>query len=105
MRDYRIWWALFVFFAVFGVVVIQYRYRRWRRASRLLAGFTGARQTEQARLVRLEGWRVVFMVASLLVMTGLVFAVFLGASAAVLGTLRVVALLTVLGLLLLSFRS
>jgi hypothetical protein len=105
LRDYRIWWALFVFFAAIGVVVIQYRYRRWRRASRLLAGFTGVRQTEQARLVRLEGWRLVFMTASLLVMTALVFALFLGASAAVLGVLRVLALLTVLGLVLLSFRS
>ena len=96
---------MFVFFAAFGVVVIQDRYRRWRRASRLLAGFTGARQTEPARLVRLEGWRLVFMTASLLVMTGLVFALFLGAPPAVLGALRVLALLTVLGLLLLSFRS
>lgn len=94
-----------MFFAAFCVIVIQYRYRRWRRASRLLADLTGARRAEQVRLLRLEGWRLLLMTASLLVMTALVFAVFLGASAAVLGALRVLALLTVLGLLLSSIRS
>ena len=105
MRDYRVWWALFVFFAAFCVIVIRYRHRRWRRASRLLANLAGARRTEQARLLRLEGWRLLLMTASLLVMTCLVFAVFLGASATVLGVLRLLALLAVLGLLLLSIKS
>lgn len=102
MPDYRSWWALFVFFAVFGVLAIRWRYRGWRRASRLLADLAGNERAEQARRLRLEGWRLVLMVVSLVTMTALVFAVFLGAIPAVLSVLRTVALLAVLGLLLLS---
>ena len=97
------WWALFVFFAAVCVLVIQSRYRRWREARRLLQGIAGARRAEQGRLLRLEGWRLLLMTVSLLVMTGLVFAVFLGAPAPVLGALRALALLAVVGLVLSSF--
>lgn len=102
MRDYRVWWALFVFFAAVCVLVIQSRYRRWRGARRLLQDVPGARRSEQARLLRLEGWRLLLMTVSLLAMTGLVFAVLLDAPAPVLGALRVLALLAVVGLVMLS---
>jgi hypothetical protein len=52
----------------------------------------------------LEGWRLALMAASLLAMTGMVFAVFLEGSPALLSALRLLALLTVLGVLLLSLR-
>jgi hypothetical protein len=104
VRDYRFWWALFVFFAAIGVLVVQRRFRWWRRAKRALTGLTGEGQTEQTRRVRLEGWRLVLMTTSLLVMTGLVFGVFLGAPPAVVHTLRVVAILSVLGVVLLGLR-
>ena len=103
MRDYRVWWALFVFFAVLSVLVVQHRYRGWRRASRILAG-TGPGRDEQRRRLRLEGWRLLLMAGSVLAMTGLVFAVFLEAPAALLLALRIVALAAVLGVVLLSLR-
>jgi len=105
LRDYRLWWALFVFFAVCSVLVIQSRFRRWRRAGRLLANLGDAQRAEHRRRLRLEGWRLALMIVSLLAMTGLVFAVFLGAPPAVLSVLRVLALAGVLGVLLLGLRS
>jgi hypothetical protein len=104
LRDYRIWWALFVFFAVLSVLVVQHRYRRWRRASRLLPQLTGQAQRQQTRRLRLEGWRLVLMTVSLLVMTGVVLAVFLAAPPLLLSVLRLLALVAVLGVLLLSLR-
>jgi hypothetical protein len=95
---------LFVFFAVLSLLVVQHRYRRWRRAGRLLPGLTPAAQAEQVRRWRLEGWRLLLMLVSLLAMTGAVFAVFLAASPATLSTLRLLALVAVLGVLLLSLR-
>lgn len=105
MRDYRLWWALFVFFAVCSVLVIQSRYRRWRQAGRLVAELAGTERAAHARRLRLEGWRLVLMIASVVAMTGLVFAVFLGAPPAVISLLRALALAAVLGVLLLGFRS
>ena len=103
MRDYRVWWALFVFFAVLSVLVVQHRYRRWRQARHLLAGL-GPERDEQRRRWRLEGWRLLLMAGSLLAMTGLVFALFLQAPAVLLLALRMVALAAVLGVVLLSLR-
>lgn len=105
MRDYRLWWALFVFFAVCSVLVIQSRYRRWRGAGRLLANLGDAQRAEHRRRLRLEGWRLALMIVSLLAMTGLVFAVFLGAPPAAISILRGLALVGVLGVLLLGVRS
>ena len=104
MRDYRLWWALFVFFAALSVLAVQYRYRRWRRAGRLLTELAGQQRAEQARRLRLEGWRLVLMTVSLLAMTGLVFAVLLQAPSALLFPLRFLALVAVLAVLLLSLR-
>jgi hypothetical protein len=104
LRDYRLWWALFVFFAALSLLVVQYRYRRWRRASRLLLRLVGPDQAEQVRRLRLEAWRLALMTVSLLVMTGLVFAVLWHAPPALLFPLRLLALLAVLGVLLLSLR-
>ncbi len=87
LRDYRLWWALFVFFAILSVLAMQSRYRRWRRA--------GGRP-------RVEGWRLLLMMVSLLAMTGLVFAVLLEAPMTLLFPLQVLALVSVLGVLLLS---
>jgi hypothetical protein len=104
LRDFRLWWALFVFFAILSVLAVQYRYRRWRRAGRLLTELAGPQRTEQERRVRLEGWRLVLMTLSVLSMTGVVFAVLLGAPTVLVVPLRVSALLAVLGVLLLSLR-
>lgn len=105
MRDYRFWWALFVFFAVCSVLVIQSRYRRWRLAARVLQGLAGSERAEHARRLRVEGWRLALMVVSVLAMTGLVFAVFLGTPPGVISMLRALALAAVVGVLLLGFRS
>jgi hypothetical protein len=104
LHDYRFWWALFVFFAALGVLVVQRRYRWWRRAKDALAELTGESRLEQTRRVRLEAWRLALMTVSLLVMTGLVFGVFLGAPPTLVLTLRLLAILSVLGIVLLSLR-
>jgi fatty acid desaturase len=104
VRDYPIWWALFVFFAVLSVLVVQHRYRRWRQAGRILAQIDSPARDEQRRRLRLEGWRLVLMTVSLVAMTGLVFAVFLQLPAVLLLALRIVALAAVLGVVLLSLR-
>ena len=78
---------MFVFFAILSVLMVQHRYRRWRRTGR-----------------RLEGWRLVLMMVALLAMTGAVFAVFSDAPPGVLSALRLVALGAVIGVLVLSLR-
>jgi hypothetical protein len=104
VRDYRVWWALFVFFAVLGVLVVQRRYRWWRRAQTAVADLTGEARLEATRRVRLEGWRLALMTASLLVMTGLVFGVVLGAPPSLVLILRLLAILSVLGVVVLGLR-
>jgi hypothetical protein len=96
-----VWWALFVFFAVLSVLVVQQRYRRWRQAHRMLARMGPARDKQWRRL-RLEGWRLILMTVSLVAMTSLVFAVFLQLPGVLLLTLRIVALAAVLGVVVLS---
>lgn len=104
MHDYRFWWTLFVFFAALCVLAVQRRYRWWRRAKDALGELGGELRIEQTRRVQLEGWRVALMTAALLVMTGLVFGVFLGAPRTLMLTLRLLAILSVLGIVLLSLR-
>ena len=102
MRDFRVWWVLFVFFAGLSIVVIQRRYRRWREARRLLSGVGSQARPEVTRRIRLEGWRLLLMTVSLLAMSGAVVTVFWPGPTALLEVLRVVALLGVVGVLLLS---
>ena len=105
MRDFRLWWALFVFFAVLSVLAIQHAWRRWRRVGELLPpslGRAGPAPLDRRR--RLEGWRVAMMIASLVVMTGLVYAGVLGAPRVVLLVLRVTAVICVAGVVALSLR-
>lgn len=104
LRDYRVWWALFVFFAVLSLLAVQHRYGRWRRASRALQQLSEPERTTLARRWRLEGWRLVLMAGSILAMTGLVFAALLGAPATLILLLRVLAITTVVGVLLLGLR-
>ena len=104
MRDFRVWWVLFVFFAGLSVVVIQRRYQRWRVARRLLPEVDPRAQAEVNRRLRLEGWRLLSMTVSLLAMSGVVVTVFWPGPTALLEVLRVVALFGVLGVLLLSLR-
>jgi hypothetical protein len=93
-----------VFFAVLSVLVVQHRYRRWRRARRLLPGLANRERAEQTNRLRLEGWRLILMAVSLLAMTGVVFAVFLGVPPTLLSAFRLIALASVLGVLFLSLR-
>jgi hypothetical protein len=104
VRDFRVWWVLFVFFAGLSVLVVQRRYQRWRRASRLLHEVDPRERAEVNRRIRLEGWRLVLMTVSLVAMSGVVVTVFWPGPAALLEVLRLVALLGVVGVLLLSLR-
>jgi hypothetical protein len=104
VRDFRVWWVLFVFFAGLSVVVIQRGYRRWRRARHLLAEVDPRAEAEVSRRIRLEGWRLVLMTVSLLAMSGVVVTVFWPGPTVLLEALRLLALLGVLGVLLLSLR-
>jgi hypothetical protein len=104
VRDVRIWWGLFVFFAALSVLVVQRRYHRWRGARRLAAEAEPWMRAEVERRLVLEGWRLVLMVVSILAMGGIVVTVFWPGPAAVLEVLRVIALLAVVGVLLLSLR-
>jgi len=104
VRDYRLWWALFVFFGVLSVLVVQHGYRRWQRVRRLLPALNGAERAAYARRVRLEGWRLACMTASLLAMTTLVFAALLGAPRAVVTVLQGLAVSGVLAVVVLGFR-
>jgi hypothetical protein len=94
--------VLFVFFAGLGVLVVQRRYQRWRTARRLLHEVDSRQRERASRRIRLEGWRLVLMTVSLLAMSGVVVTVFWPGPPALLELLRLVALLTVGGLLVLS---
>jgi hypothetical protein len=104
VRDVRIWWGLFVFFAALSVLVVQGRYHRWRGAKRLAAEAEPRMRAEVERRLRLDGWRLVLMVVSIVAMGGIVVTVFWPGPAALLEVLRVIALLAVMGVLLLSVR-
>jgi hypothetical protein len=104
VRDFRVWWVLFVSFAGLSVLVIQRRYLRWRRATRLMHEVDPRQRPEVIRRLRLEGWRLVLMTVSLLAMSGAVVTVFWPGPTALLEALRLLALLSVVGVLLLSLR-
>jgi len=100
-----VWWALFVFFAVLSVMAVQHGYRRWRRLRELLPPGIPPGQDRLARRRRLEGWRLACMAASLVIMTGLVFAGVSGAPRELLLVLRFLAVASVLAVVVLSVRS
>lgn len=104
MRDFRVWWVLFVFFAGLSILVVQRRLHRWRRVRRLFHEVDPREQAAVSRWIRLEGWRLVLMIVSLLAMSGVVTTVFWPGPTALLEILRLVALLGVVGVLLLSLR-
>jgi hypothetical protein len=104
VRDFRVWWVLFVFFAGLSVLVVQRRFQRWRRVRGLLHEVDPREQAELSRWVRLEGWRLVLMTVSLLAMSGAVVTVFWPGPTTLLEVLRLFALLGVVGVLLLSLR-
>ena len=104
MPDYRLWWALFVFFAALSVLIVQRRYSRWQRARAILHELPNGIRSAQVRRIRLEGWRLMLMTTSLVVMTGLVFGALLGAPGPVLLLLRGLAVLSVLAVVVLSLR-
>jgi hypothetical protein len=104
VRDFRVWWVLYVFFAGLSVLVVQRRYQRWRRASRLLHEVDPRERAEVNRRIRLEGWLLALMTVSLVAMSGVVVTVFWPGPTALLEVLRLVALLGVVGVLLLSLR-
>lgn len=103
VRDFRVWWALFVFFGVLSILAVQQGYRRWRRAREALAAGIGPGGTAE-RLLRREGLRLACMVASVVAMTALVFAALLRAPASVLLALRMLAVAGVAGVVWLSVR-
>jgi hypothetical protein len=102
VRDFRVWWGLFVFFAVLSVLAVQRGYRRWTRARAAVAEHPLAERAPLDRRLRREGWRLACMAAGLVSMTALVFAALLGAPAAAMLALRVAALASVGGVLWLS---
>jgi len=104
VRDFRVWWFLFVFFAGLSILVLQRRYQRWRMARRLLHEVDPREHGEVNRRIRLEGWRVVLMTVSLLAMIGVVVTVFWPGPTTLLQALRLLALVAVVGVLLLSLR-
>ena len=95
MRDYRVWWGLFVLFAVLSLLVVQRGFRRWRAAQDVVARLGLPDQEHHRRRLRREGWRLAWMAVSLVVMTALVFAALLGAPAALIVVLRIAAVVAV----------
>jgi hypothetical protein len=104
VRDFRMWWALFVFFGVLSVLAVQQGYRRWRRAWEAVAAAPGSGQAQRRRQLRREGTRLICMALSVITMTALVFAALLRAPAAVLVGLRLMAVAGVAGVVWLSVR-
>jgi hypothetical protein len=102
VRDFRLWWALFVFFAALSVLAVQRGYRRWWRVRTAVAERPPAERAPLDRRLRREGWRLACMAASLVTLTALVFAALLGAPAAAILALRLMALGAVGGVLWLS---
>jgi hypothetical protein len=105
VRDFRLWWALFGFFAVLSVLVVQRGYHRWRSARDALSAPGLPALEALDRRVRREGWRLASMVVSVVAMTALVFGALLGAPRILLLTLRMVAVAGVAAVVWLSFRQ
>lgn len=95
MRDYRIWWGLFVLFAVLSLLVVQRGFRRWKVARELIDRLGPAQRAAHAGRLRREGWRLAAMTVSLVALTLLVFAAVSGAPAPAILALKIVAVLSV----------
>ena len=95
MRDFRLWWGLFVFFGVLSVVVVQRGFRHWARARDAVAAHRGADRSGLDRRIRREGWRLAGMAVSVVSMTALVFAALLEAPAGAILALRGIAIVAV----------
>jgi hypothetical protein len=95
VRDFRLWWGLFVFFGVLSVLVVQRGYRRWARVREALGARSGPERAVLDRRLRREAWRLAGMVVSVIAMTALVFAALLGAPRAAIFGLRVLAVAAV----------
>ena len=102
MRDFRLWWGLFVFFGVLSVMAVQRAHRRWWRARTAVAARPGPERELLARRIRREGWRLACMSLSVIAMTALVFAALVGAPSAMILVLRGVAVGAVAGVIWLS---
>jgi hypothetical protein len=102
VRDFRLWWGMFVFFAALSVLAVQRGYRRWSRARAAVAERPIAGRALLDRRLRREGWRLACMGTSVLAMTALVFAALLNAPAEAILALRLVALASVGAVLWLS---
>jgi hypothetical protein len=102
VRDFRLWWALFVFFAALSVLAVQHGYRRWTRARAAVEARPPVEREPLERRLHREGWRLAWMGASLVSMTALVFAALLGAPTGLILLLRLAALGAVGGVLWLS---
>lgn len=95
MGDFRVWWALFVAFGVASVLVLRRGHRRWHAARDLLRDLADPARAAHVQRLRREGRRLVWMGASLVLMTGLVFAALLGAPDALILGLRAAAVVSV----------
>ena len=102
MGDFRLWWALFVFFAALSVLAVQRGYRRWSRVRAAAVERPLAERAVLDRRIRREGWRLACMAGGLVSMTALVFAALLGAPPDAILLLRLVALGAVGGVVWLS---
>ena len=92
-----------MFFGVLSVVVVQRGYRRWTRDRDAVSAHQGVERPGLDRRLRREGWRLRGMAVSVVIMTALVFAALLGAPAAAILTLRVIAIAAVSAVVWLSF--
>jgi hypothetical protein len=102
VRDYRVWWGLFVLFAVLSLLVVQRGIRGWRAARDLIERLELPPDAEPRRRLRREAWRLGWMMSSLVGLTGLVFAAVLGAPPAIIFGLKVVAVVAVAAVVALS---
>jgi hypothetical protein len=95
VRDYRVWWGLFVLFAVLSLIELQRRLRAWRAARAAVDRLQLGAASEARRRLRREAWRLGWMTVSLVGLTALVFAAVLGAPPAAILLLRLVAVAAV----------
>ena len=104
MRDFRLWWALFVFFGALSVLAVQRAHRRWWRARVAVAARPGPYRELHGGGFGRDGGRVACLCLRVLAMTALVFAALLGAPAAVILFLRLLAIGAVAGVIWLSLK-
>jgi hypothetical protein len=95
VQDYRIWWGLFVLFAVLSLLVVQRGFRRWRAARELVERLGPTHRATHAGRLRREGWRLAAMTVSLVALTLLAFAAVAGAPAPAILALKLVAVVAV----------